>query len=536
MGDNNDFDAEDNYTNDFLSDNPPEPGEENGQEAPDDDSDDGDDAADNQEETEEVKELWTPNIREFKSVIERRAAGTPLAKENPILSYFGENYEIVNEVITRNESLLKAFRSGDLTMNDKDRLWMATFIAALSNADLNEAPNKALYRPESVWRDGIGNPAAEKHPLRPGRPQQKFDKNRRQSKEDTLAYLSYRSGQGGTYETFLPHSGIWVRLRRPALSEVVAMQTNLQAIRLKLGNETKGLAYSHASFKMINAITDLAVSCIVGSNRQYTTPSDLENEISIFDETILHHALAAVMYPDGFNYNVPCIADPDKCNAITEFKMNMSNIVFYDDAVFTKEQRKFIAKRFAPATEEDFANYRSSFSIGGPKVIWLDQVGIKLAPPSISERRIAANLWHDTLVQMTSGAFNEAPEESQRWAYISRLRDVTQATQLAHWVKAIYLLDPDAVDFEDQLFTDDPEILMEYVSSTLSEAEFYDQFRDAVLQYVNDGVIALVAKPSHQCEHCKSPQGEAFYKRMPHLVPIDMLSTFFTLAARKVYQ
>lgn len=510
------FDKDDNYTNEFVA-SP----ESNGMPP----------SLDVPEVEPEV--LWTPPQKEQNFQHERKAAGTPIEGEKAIISYVRENFETLNAVLERNNELLESMRQGELVNGNTDVKWLAALISGLQNISLDAAPSGALYREGSFWRDGCSVPNNQKL-VRPGRPSQIYEKGKRQSKESALAYLSYRSGMGGTYETFLPHSGIWIRLRRPSLGEVVAMQTELQSIRVQLGNDTKGLAFSHASFRMLDAVTDLAMSCVTASNRQYKTPSDLESEISIFDECILHHALASVMYPDGFNYSVPCIADPRSCSGVNEFKMNMSNIVNYDDSVYTNEQRKFIAKRLEGQPEDAFTEYRKAFSLGSPKVVWLGDVGIKLSPPSVAERRIAAKLWYDTLIEMSSGAFNESPEGNQRFEYIRRLQSATKATQYAHWVSAIYLKDEEAVDFEDQLFTDDPEIIMEFISSTISEHEYFDRFVDKVNEFANDSIIGVIAVPSHNCPECKSPQGIAFNERLPHLVPLDMLSTFFTLAARKV--
>lgn len=482
-----------------------------------------------------VEELYKPDQPLVKFTAERRAAGEAIPDQDSILSYVCENFQTLNKVLERNNELLEAMRKGQLTNAPTDIQWLATLITGLNNIGLDAAPTGAMSRPDSHWRDGISLPGFDQL-IRPGRPAQKYDKSKRNSKEDALAFLSYKAGMGGTYEAFLPHSGIWVRLRRPSLGEIVAMQTELQSIRVQLGNDTKGLAFSHASFRMLDAVTDLAVSCITASNRQYKTPTDLEDEISIFDECILHHALAAVMYPDGFNYSVPCIADPRNCSGVTQFKMNMSNVVWYDDAIFTVDQRKFIAKKFNAATNDEFEAYRKSFSIGAPKVFWLDNIGIKLAPPSVAERRVAAKLWYDTLIEMSQGAFNESPDGNQRFDYIRRLQQATKATQYSHWVSSIYIRDETVLDFEDQLFTDDNEIIMEFISSTISEHEYFDIFVEKVNAYANESIIGVVALPSHNCPACESPQGLTFNERLPHLVPIDMLATFFTLAARKVSQ
>lgn len=478
------------------------------------------------------KELFKPEQPPVNFSQERKASGVPLKDTPPIMSIIQESYRNVNKILERNNALLEAMHSGNLVTNEHDDIWLAHLFAGLGHLSLDETPVGATERPESHWRDGISIPGHDRL-VRPGRPAQHYDKTKRNSKEAALAFLSYKAGLGGNYEAFLPHSGIWVRLRRPSLGEIVAMQTELQSLRVKLGNDTKGLAFSHASFRMLDAVTDLAINCIVASNRQFSTPSDLEHEMSIFDESLLHHALAAVMYPDGFNYSVPCIADPDSCNGVTEFKMNMSNVVFFDDAVFTQDQRRFIAKQFKPGTDEEFKAYREAFTIGNATVKWMDNVGIKIAPPSIAKRRVSAKLWYDTLIEMSKGAFNESPDGNQRYEYIRRLQHATKATQYSHWVEAIYLKDEDAPSLDDQFFTDDQEIIMDFISSTISEHEYFDKFVESVNSYSNETIIGLCALPSHNCPVCNSPQGLTYNERLPHLVPLDMLATFFTLAAQR---
>ncbi len=478
------------------------------------------------------KELFKPEQKPVNFTQERKASGTPLKDTRPIMSIIQESYRNVNKVLERNSALLEAMHSGDLVTNEHDDIWLAHLFAGLGHLSLDETPVGATERPDSHWRDGIGIPGQDRL-IRPGRPAQSYDKTKKNSKETALAYVNYRAGLGGNYDAFLPHSGFWVRLRRPSLGEIVAMQTELQSLRVKLGNDTKGLAFSHANFRMLDAVTDLALNCIVSSNRQFTTPSDLEEDMSIFDESLLHHALAAVMYPDGFNYSVPCIADPDNCNGVTEFKMNMSNVVFFDDAVFTQDQRKFIARQFKPATDEEFKAYREAFTIGNATIKWMGDVGIKISPPTVAKRRISAKLWYDTLIEMSKGAFNEPPEGNQRYEYIRRLQHATKATQYSHWVGEIYLRDDEAANLEDQLFTDDHELIMDFISSTISENAYFEQLVDSIDNYSNDTIIGLCALPSHNCPVCKSPQGLTYNERLPHLVPLDMLSTFFTLAAQR---
>ncbi|MFO5979453.1 hypothetical protein ACLBSL_32735, partial [Klebsiella pneumoniae] len=92
----------------------------------------------------------------------------------------------------------------------------------------------------------------------------------------------------------------------------------------------------------VNVVSSFALACVIQSNYKFNTPTDLVHVISVADGPFLHHALAATMYPDGFNYSYPCIADANTCNHIETAKLNMSTLVQYDLLAFSEEQKKYI--------------------------------------------------------------------------------------------------------------------------------------------------------------------------------------------------
>lgn len=478
------------------------------------------------------RDTYVPDQKPVNFLNERKPSVAPIPDKNPSLAFIRENPNTIIDVLNRCNDVLKLMQEGKMAESTRDQLWLASISSGMRHTSLETSPYGALEREGSYWRDGID--AGGQRLERPGTPQQINDRTRKVSKESQLAYLNSRSGQGASFEAFLPRSGIWVRMRQPTLDELVTLQTELQALKLNLGAETKGASYSHADFIMLDLITNLALSCVIGSNKSFNTPADLENEITLFDEVALHHGLASTLYIDGFNYSNPCIADPDKCSSVTQFKMNMANIIYYDNNVFSADQKKFIAKRFQPATDDDFKAYREAFSIGNAKVIWLDNIGLKLAEPTIAARKRSGRQWYDGLVEMSQGVFNEPPHGNSRLAYIQKLKKSTIATQYSHWVVAIYDKDDDAVNFEDQLYSDDPELILEYMKGTLSTPEFSTRFADAITNFCNESIIVIVGLVSHNCEVCNSVQGKAFNERLPHISPIDMVITFFTLAGRKV--
>ncbi|MFO5452868.1 hypothetical protein ACLBO7_30385, partial [Klebsiella pneumoniae] len=63
--------------------------------------------------------------------------------------------------------------------------------------------------------------------------------------------------------------------------------------------------------------------------------------------------------------------------------------------------------------------------------------------------------------------------------------------------------------------------------------DYLDGFINAVSNFIDSQLIGMIAITSWNCPVCESPAATKFKERFPHLIPLDMLSTFFPLAASK---
>lgn len=452
------------------------------------------------------------------------------------IAFIAENQKTVQAILNGYNDLLNKMTSDDLVLSQADKDWLEALMTGMYYGSANDTTQKATEREDSEWMQGVQSNDPEKL-IRPGRPQQRIEKNRRYSKEELLSYLSRKTGGGGTYDIMLPCSGLWLRLREPSLSEIVTMITQIDANKVKLGMETKGLAFGNDTAIAANIISELALNCVIAANVNFTTPTDLEELISVLDEPLLHYALAAVMYPDGFNYKVPCVANIKNCSEVIEFKMNMSNIIHYDNLKFSKEQRRLLDRRFSRlSTVEEIKAYQDEFSVGDDKVFWFNDIGVKLSIPNLYQRKVYVDSWVTSLIDMTTGIFNEGPEGRNRSSYIDRLNHATKALQFGQWVKGIYERDDEATSEEDQLISDDEDVIKDFLSNTLSKEPLVTEFFEAVSKFSAESLIGLVALYSHDCPSCKGQQGSVLNDRFPHLVPIDVIPVFFTLAGQKVQE
>lgn len=483
---------------------------------------------------------FVPDQKEIKLRIPRNAktgnirdASEPAIKDSAsILTLLRENPQTVYDFLDHNKELFKAFADNKVDDTSDGVKWTAAILEGLAHSIVEDSPIGATAREGSEWSSEI--PYGEKI-IRPGRPV--FNTNgRKMTDDETLVFLTRKANIGTPYDTFLPHSGIWVKLRAPTGTEVAALQARLAQLKIRLGAESKGMLFSNMAAVLLNMVSSLALACVIQSNYKFNTPTDLEHVISVADEPFLHHALAATMYPDGFNYSYPCIADANTCNHIETAKLNMSTLVQYDLLAFSEEQKKYIARKFNACTESDLKTYKEGFRIETQVTEMFGDVGVVLEMCTIADRRESGDSWINSIIDMTQGSFNEPVDGPQRSQYIARLQKISIARQFSHFVKEIKVReDDDGESSEDNIrtATTNRETIEKFLTNILSTPEYNDRFINAVSNFIDSQLIGMIAITSWNCPVCESPAATKFKERFPHLIPIDMLSTFFTLAASK---
>lgn len=493
-----------------------------------------------EDEDEPKVEHWTPEQKPV-SFEERWPTTQPIAgavDEEATISLFRESYSTVAELLERSvaifdrlqkqeEDLIKKLQRQGRSLGEKDgNPWLRTFYGAHHHAQINEAGEEALTREESHWAQAV---EYEGSLLRAGQPKQKLSGGNH-SKEEILSYLSRRAGIGTVFDVPLFRSGLWLRLRNPNLAALASLQHQLAQMRVELGSVTKGLAFSNVSHNLTTAAVDFALQYVIDANVHYNTPSDLKEKIDLLDIPILLWGLAVTLYPKGFAYAHPCVADPEKCHHITKETLNLNRLFWTDVNSLTATQKKLMSKRFTKLTEEEQRQYQSEHLRGNRRLVWFGDTGLTLKVPTAQEYEDSGREWINGIIEMTQGAFNEPPHGTNRDQYISRLGQATQARQYAHWVASIHDRDEDG---NEELISDDTDVINETLMHIFSADDFFEQFSERVNEFMDDAVISLVAIPSFNCPACDSPAAEKFHERLTHLVPLDVLTTFFTLVSLK---
>lgn len=455
-----------------------------------------------------------------------------------ILTVFREAYSTVSQVLDRSTTLLetinareeelerKAIKQGREVADDEGNAWFRTAMNALTYAQLNGFGENSLAREGSDWQQILDY---EGQGLRPGQPKQKLG-GAHHSREETMTYLARRAGVGTVFDVPLYHSGVWLRMKTPPLSAITGLQYELQQIKVTLGADSKGMAFSNTAQVLMSAALDFALQYVIDSNVHYTTPSDLKEKILLPDAPMVLWGLAVTLYPKGFPYAHPCVADVEKCQHITKETLNLNRLYWTDSTSLTQGQKKLMARKFTKMTDDEQRLYLTEHTRGGQRLVWFDELGLTLKVPTLQEYEDAGQAWINGIIEMTQGAFNEPPHGSNRDQYITRLGMATTARQYSHWVTSIHEKDEDG---NEELVSEDTDVINETLNHIFSTDEFVDTFFGEVNRYMDDSLISMIAIPSFNCPKCQTPVAEKFKERFEHLVPLDVLTTFFTLVSLK---
>jgi hypothetical protein len=494
---------------------------------------------------------FTPDQKKVSFTVHDKAPTTsPLPEGSDVptlieaLSLFRESYANVTQVMDRQNALLerlterdervvKALADKGKPLTDEDgNVWLRTVFDAISSARLDNIGLAASEREGSHWTNVLEVNGRE---LRPGIPKQTLGDPKQLTKEELVGYFQRKTGTGSTFDVPCYRSGLWLRFSSPTLADLTGLQYELNQVKVSLGRESKGLAFSNTLQALMSVAMDFALQYVIDANISFRTPTDIKERLDSMDEQHVLLGLAAVMWPKGYPYAAPCMADASKCQHITKDILNFRSMVFTDENSLTKWQKEFMALRLRKAsdkaTDADLAKYKAEHMRGKERTVWFGDMGLELHTPSVLQHEESGKAWIDGIVEMTQGAFNEPPHGTNRNRWIEQLGQATTARQYAHWVSAVVERDEEGTVTE---VTRETDVIAGILGSVMSDDDYAEDFFKKIQEYIEESMISMVAINSYNCPHCESPVAEKFHARFDHLVPLDMLTTVFTLANRKL--
>lgn len=343
------------------------------------------------------------------------------------------------------------------------------------------------------------------------------------------AMLRVRSimGLGGVVSVPLFHSGFWMTLAAPSESALIELFRRISDDKVALGRQSIGLVFSNEQSYLSSWLVDFCLEHMRETSLKTEDHSVIRSLMKAQDQQILLWALACLIWPRGFNYGRALTTKEGIQNTDTvTARINVAKLLWVDNNYMTANQKKHMARRTRGSmTEEQVQEYQKEFSLSEGRLMKInDQLGLRLKQPTIHEYVQDGELWISNIVRMVDTTFTQAtPGDDERNRMIDLHAKAARLRKYGSWVKAVVFTEPDGTTTADN---DEPAVVEATLEmlSALPEAE---QVEKAIGAFIDDTTMALIAIPETSGRDTGIP-------RYPHLIPVDVVNTFFTLLAQKI--
>lgn len=347
--------------------------------------------------------------------------------------------------------------------------------------------------------------------------------------EVAVLKVSKLLGLGDVLNIPLPHSGITLTIKPPTERDVIDFYNSIFREKIYLGRMTQGLTLSNHSVYINNKLFDFIIKHVHSISYSDISKDQLRNYILLPDFHILAWGFAATMYPNGFEYERPCINDIEKCNYVAKDTINMLKLLWIDNTALTDNQKAIlIEQRPNKLTIDSYNKYKADHTKVFSKTITLkNSMKFHMKVPTFGEYVADGMGWVNKIntsidnILITEGDENSVKSEMlQQYVKSSILR------QFSHYI--------DYIEVEDSPITD-RETMNNVLDLLSSEDDIRNELTEETLKYKSDTTMALIGIPDFKCPKCNHEQNpDPVNDRLANVIPLDVMMLFFTLLTLRV--
>lgn len=329
---------------------------------------------------------------------------------------------------------------------------------------------------------------------------------------------------GTVFQVPLWHSGFWVTLRTPTEGELLDLERRALQQRGILGRQTYGLLFSNSMAYTNEIFLDFILDHVYNTSINIKDDQELRKHIRLPDLSILIWALACATWPNGFQYERPCVADPDTCRHIIHEKLNLSVLQWTDETQLTPAQIKHMTSRATHSMSiEGVQSYVDGFIIGQNQQVDLaEDLKVVFRVPLAQEHIDSGARWIKTIEETYGRAMTEEPQA--RDAFLANQARATALREYAHCVHALKIKD---------LEVEDVGTIEDILNDLTARDDIRTAFMKAAGNYLDDSLISFIGIPSYECPSCGRPQPMSENSRFPEIIPLDVTNSFFRLLVQR---
>lgn len=432
--------------------------------------------------------------------------------------FFAERGQAVDQRIQR-------YVGNNVFQTSKGRNWNSMLRAAGTMTAFDDMRlENSIKRPESQWMQYLKTDAG------------RFGFNVPRVAEDgvgmyrgTDAMLRVRSimGLGGVVSVPLFHSGFWITLAAPSESSLIELFRRISDDKVALGRQSIGLVFSNEQSYLSSWLIDFCLEHMRETSLKTEDHTVIRSLMKAQDQQVLLWALACLIWPRGFNYGRALTTKEGiQNNETVTARINVSKLLWVDNNFMTVNQKKHMARRSrGSVTEEQVLEYQKEFSLSEGRLMKInDQLALRLVQPTISQYVQDGEIWISNIVRMVDTTFTQAtPGDDERNRMIDLHAKAARLRKYGSWVGAVVFTEPDGTTTYDNTEQTVIDETLEMLSSLPQAADV----EKAIGAFIDDTTMALIAIPETSGRDTGIP-------RYPHLIPVDVVNTFFTLLAQKI--
>lgn len=406
---------------------------------------------------------------------------------------------------------------------DFNAQWLSTLQGSMESVAYGNAFVATANRKDAQFSQKVDSSVG---PLFLGLAKAKVNPNQKLSGENLRLMIRQSLDLGGTYNVPLWHSGFWVRFKAPGEAAILELYRALTEEKVSLGRSTYGLIFSNNTSFSSAAMLNFCEEHILSTSLSLPEGESIRKYLSVLDLPTLFWGMACAIWPTGVQYQRACTHDPEKCDHVVHELLDPSKLLFVDKTRLTARQIAHMTKRDkGSVTVESLAIYKDEFLNGQPKAIkFNDDLSLVIAIDSAQEHIDSGYRWVSELEETYPKVLIQ--DEKERDEYLIKQAKATVMRQYAHFVKSLTYMDVEYTDKKD---------IEDVVGDLSADDDLRQIFQDQIKNFIDDSTVSIIAIPTYKCPSCGKEQREAKEgESLQGLIPIEVMSNFFTLAVQKI--
>lgn len=357
------------------------------------------------------------------------------------------------------------------------------------------------------------------------------------SGDAAVALLKRHTGLGVPMKVELPGSCIFLEVNSIPDSEIINFHFAFATDRIKLGRDSAGMLLSARSGVYVERLVRLILSHVTWTNVKNLSDGGLvESLIRRIDNTdysLLINAVMGAQWPDGFPWTIRC-HHPD-CGHEEPRSLSFPRMHYIDRSMLTEKQLDMLVKNSQAITDEELKIYRDEFkTLPSSRIVMEDGVVIELGRTTMQQYFQNTAEWISSIETQHNRSLTDYATAAERDNYMRGQQQAQALRRYRHFVKRVLIpaKDEPITDDDYYIIEDEVTITRQLVALSTSDARAAE-FEGAVLRFIEDSTVGLVAYATETCPVCKRLPVNEKGEVINTLVPMAVDKLFFTVSKLK---